>query len=155
MNPLTGEKKSPATEPAEAFSPLRRPIELCFAHTVHFTENVFDLANPLLGQVLAPFSGGPAPKILVVVDEGLSSAQPDFSHRIEAYFAALWPRAKLAAAPIILEGGERLKNSYFHVSEIQSHIDRHDIDRHSYLLAVGGGALLDVAGFAATTAHRG
>jgi 3-dehydroquinate synthase len=34
-------------------------------------------------------------------------------------------------------------------------IDRHHIDRHSYLIAVGGGALLDVAGLAAATAHRG
>ena len=31
----------------------------------------------------------------------------------------------------------------------------HHIDRHSYLIAIGGGALLDVAGFAAATAHRG
>jgi 3-dehydroquinate synthase len=34
-------------------------------------------------------------------------------------------------------------------------IDRHHIDRHSYLVAVGGGALLDTAGLAAATAHRG
>src|SRR2546423_14626428 len=57
--------------------------------------------------------------------------------------------------PIVLEGGERVKNSYFHVSEIQSHIDRYHIDRHCYVLAVGGGALLDVVGLAAATAHRG
>src|ERR1700691_1663433 len=104
MNPPTREKKSPPEEPGEAFAPLRRPIQLCFAHTVHFTDNVFDIANPLLGQVLDPLAGGPTPKVLVVVDEGLSSAQPDFSQRIEAYFAALGPRAKLAAAPIVLEG---------------------------------------------------
>jgi 3-dehydroquinate synthase len=29
------------------------------------------------------------------------------------------------------------------------------LDRHSYLIAVGGGALLDAAGLAASTAHRG
>ncbi|MBM3845333.1 MAG: 3-dehydroquinate synthase, partial [Verrucomicrobia bacterium] len=46
-------------------------------------------------------------------------------------------------------------NSYFHVSEIQSLVDRFHIDRHSYILAVGGGALLDMAGLAASTAHRG
>jgi 3-dehydroquinate synthase len=57
--------------------------------------------------------------------------------------------------PIVVEGGERTKNSYFHVSEIHSHIDRYHIDRHSYVIAVGGGALLDVVGLAAATAHRG
>ncbi|MEP6664077.1 MAG: 3-dehydroquinate synthase, partial [Verrucomicrobiota bacterium] len=51
--------------------------------------------------------------------------------------------------------GERVKNSYFHVSEIQSHVEKYHIDRHSYILAVGGGALLDVVGLAAATTHRG
>jgi 3-dehydroquinate synthase len=34
-------------------------------------------------------------------------------------------------------------------------LDAAHIDRHSYLLAVGGGAFLDALGFAAATAHRG
>jgi 3-dehydroquinate synthase len=54
-----------------------------------------------------------------------------------------------------IEGGERVKNSYFHVSEIHSQIDKHHVDRHSYVIAIGGGALLDMAGLAAGTAHRG
>ena len=56
---------------------------------------------------------------------------------------------------IVAEGGERVKNSYFHVSEIQSPIDRYHIDRHSLVIAIGGGALLDMVGLAAATAHRG
>src|SRR2546427_7436395 len=56
---------------------------------------------------------------------------------------------------MIMEGGERVKNSYFHVSEIHSQIDRYHIDRHSYVIAVGGGAILDMVGLAAATAHRG
>ncbi|MED6315175.1 MAG: 3-dehydroquinate synthase, partial [Verrucomicrobiota bacterium] len=55
----------------------------------------------------------------------------------------------------LFEGGERTKNSYFHVSEIQSKIEMHHIDRHSYVIAIGGGALLDMAGLASATAHRG
>jgi 3-dehydroquinate synthase len=109
----------------------------------------------LLSHVLSPESAGRKPKVLVVLDEGLLAAQPDLSRIVEAYFKQLAHRAELAGAPVVLEGGERVKNSYFHVSQIQSHIDRHGIDRHSYLLAVGGGALLDVAGLAAATAHRG
>jgi 3-dehydroquinate synthase len=61
----------------------------------------------------------------------------------------------LVCPTVIAEGGERVKNSYFHVSEIQSPIDRYHIDRHSYIIAVGGGALLDMVGLAAATAHRG
>jgi 3-dehydroquinate synthase len=57
--------------------------------------------------------------------------------------------------PVVIEGGERTKNSYFHVSEIHSQIDRFHIDRHSAVIAVGGGALLDMVGLAAATAHRG
>ncbi len=57
--------------------------------------------------------------------------------------------------PVILPGGERAKNSPALINEIHAQIDRHHIDRHSYVIAVGGGALLDVAGFAAATAHRG
>ena len=47
------------------------------------------------------------------------------------------------------------KNSWFHVSQIHSQVERCHLDRHSWLLGVGGGALLDVAGLAAATAHRG
>ena len=54
-----------------------------------------------------------------------------------------------------MEGGEHAKNSLTLVTDILSQIDRHHLDRHSYVIAVGGGALLDVAGFAAATAHRG
>jgi 3-dehydroquinate synthase len=34
-------------------------------------------------------------------------------------------------------------------------IERHHIDRHSYVVVIGGGAFLDVIGFAAATGHRG
>jgi 3-dehydroquinate synthase len=74
---------------------------------------------------------------------------------METYFASHADVLKLVCAPVIVEGGERTKNSYFHVSEIHSHIDRYHIDRHSYVIGVGGGALLDMVGLAAATAHRG
>ncbi len=80
---------------------------------------------------------------------------PRWPRKSKTYFAGVSPRLKLVCPPLVIEGGERTKNSYFHVSEIHSHIDRYHIDRHSYVIAVGGGALLDMAGFAAATAHRG
>ncbi len=133
---------------------IERTIQLSFTQRVYFTQDVFAPGNPLLAQVLAGEARHQEPKALVVLDESLHRAQPGLEPKINAYFAAQGG-ARLVCPPVILEGGERVKNSYFHVSEVQSHMDRYHIDRHSYVLGIGGGALLDVAGLAAATAHRG
>ena len=126
---------------------------MSYRHQVHFTEGVFDAHNPRLRDVLVSERARGQHKVLVVVDEALSQAQPFLIRQIENYFAA-HKEIHLVCAPIIIEGGERTKNSYFHVSEIHSEIDRFHIDRHSYVIAVGGGALLDMVGLAAATAAR-
>ena len=130
-----------------------RTFSVQFEHRVHFTRGVFNPSNSLLQTIL---SDPPRiPKVLVVLDESLASAWPELARLIENHFAALRDQLNLVCPPFILEGGERCKTSYFHVSENHSQIERIHIDRHSYVLAVGGGALLDVAGLAAATAHRG
>src|ERR1041384_1037240 len=134
---------------------IERTIQVNYRHRVFFTQSVFQAGNPLLREVLADGSPASPCKVLMVLDESLANAQPRLRLEIEGYFAAFSGCLKLVCPPIILEGGERVKNSYFHVSEIQSHIDRYHIDRHSYVIAVGGGALLDVVGLADARAHRG
>ena len=136
-------------------SVIERTIQVSFAHRVYFTRRVFDSANPLLQQVLGHAPDKEPGRVLVVLDESLAQAQPDLARNIEHYFAAVADSLKLVCPPLIIEGGERTKNSYFHVSEIHSHIDRYHIDRQSYVVAVGGGAILDMVGLAAATAHRG
>jgi 3-dehydroquinate synthase len=135
--------------------PIERTIEVSFRHQVHFTEGVFRPSNPLLRDILTNDEEKDIHKALVVVDETLAQAQPTLVRAIETWFAAFADCLKLVCPPLIIEGGERVKNSYFHVSEIQSHVERYHVDRHSYVIAVGGGALLDMAGLAAATAHRG
>ena len=133
---------------------IERTISIRFQHRVYFTKNIFGLANPLLAEVLTA-GNGQVPKVLLVLDESLHLAQPALAPQIETWFKSRADALRLVCAPFILEGGERVKNSYFHVSEVQSQIDRYHIDRHSYVVAVGGGALLDLVGLAASTAHRG
>jgi 3-dehydroquinate synthase len=132
---------------------IARTFAVEFEHRVYFTRGLFAPSNSLLRTLLAEPSR--APKVLAVLDEGLARARPDLAGAIESYFAGLEGRVVLAGPPLVIEGGERAKMSYFHVSEIHSQIERHHIDRHSYVLGIGGGALLDVAGLAAATAHRG
>jgi 3-dehydroquinate synthase len=134
---------------------IERTIQVSYRHRVYFTRGVFGAGNDLLKQVLALERSNVIVKALVVVDETLAEAQPHLAADIENYFTRHSAELKLVCAPMIIEGGERAKNSYFHVSEIQSHVEKHHIDRHSYIIAIGGGALLDVVGLAAATAHRG
>src|SRR5437867_9786955 len=134
---------------------IERTIQISFRQRAYFTRHVFGPDNPVLAYVVLNERSNQVPKILIVLDESLHVAQPELARNIETYFAARAGKLRLVCPPLVLEGGERVKNSYFHVSEIQSHIDRYHIDRHSCVLAVGGGALLDLAGLAAATAHRG
>ena len=134
---------------------IRRSFQVSYELQVQFTQNVFEPTNLVLKTVLDKGGDGHPQRTIVILDEALARTQPDISSRIEAYFEAHSEQLQLVCPPVIIEGGERTKNSYFHVSEIQSHLDRYHIDRHSYVIGVGGGALLDVVGLAASTAHRG
>src|SRR5579859_1599683 len=134
---------------------IQRHIQVGFQLQVFFTRGVFVPTNPMLRQVMKQDGPDRTHGVLVVMDESLAQTQPELAAQIEAYFATPASHLRLACPPMIIEGGERTKNSYFHVSEIHSHIDRYHIDRHSYLVGIGGGALLDMVGLAASTAHRG
>src|SRR5438445_2452882 len=136
-------------------SVIERSIQVGYRLRVHFTQDVFGPTNPLLAEILSCGKNYTLHKALVVLDESLAQARPDLGQRIEAYFALNDQCLRLVCPPFIIEGGERTKNSYFHVSEIHSRIDRYHIDRHSYVIGIGGGALLDMVGLAAATAHRG
>jgi 3-dehydroquinate synthase len=134
---------------------IERTIQVSWQHRVLFTEHVFDPANPTLRDNLSRDEHGSPRRVLIVVDEALARAQPALGDAIENYFKTNPTAATLAAPPILCKGGEQTKASWSAVAELHAAIDRHHIDRHSYLIAVGGGALLDMAGLAAATAHRG
>jgi 3-dehydroquinate synthase len=131
---------------------IQRFIQAGWHLRVFFSENVFAPDNPVLRDALA--DTGPR-KVLVVLEDSLAQALPELETQIVNYFIAHAPKIRLVRPPLFACGGERAKNSNALVGEIYSQIQRHHVDRHSYLVAVGGGALLDVAGFAAATAHRG
>ena len=131
---------------------IQRFIQVGWQLRVFFSENVFAPDNPVLRDALA--DAGPR-KALVVLEDSLAQALPELEPQIERYFAAHASQLRLVRPPLYASGGERVKNSSALVGDIYSQLHRHHVDRHSYLIAVGGGALLDVAGFAAATAHRG
>jgi 3-dehydroquinate synthase len=82
------------------------------------------------------------------------AAFPDLEVQIRAYFAAHSDLC-LVAPPLTVPGGERCKSDPGQVERVHEAINAHGIDRHAYVVAVGGGAVLDMVGYAAATAHRG
>jgi 3-dehydroquinate synthase len=126
-------------------------------YPVHFTTGVFSSANPLLRDVMAaadPNDEEPA-RVAVVVDRGVERAHPSLLADIAAYFAEHRSAIALTTPVLIVPGGEAIKNDRHHVDRMLETINAASLCRHSYLVAVGGGAVVDAAGFAAATAHRG
>lgn len=133
-------------------SAIERSIQVSWPLRVFFTEDVFAADNPVLKNILADTAPR---KVLVILDDSLAQAQAGLAEKIENYFSRHAEKLRLVCPPITIAGGESAKNSPTLTADIHQRIDQHHLDRHSYLIAVAGGALLDVAGFAAATAHRG
>ncbi|GBF06277.1 3-dehydroquinate synthase, aroB [Deinococcus aerius] len=138
--------------------PLTRVIEqtvpVTFRYAVHFTHGLFAPHNPVFRDALAGTAGEPV-KVLCVLDAGVLQAFPSLESQIGAYFARHAGALRLVAPPLVVPGGERVKQEGGHVQRVQDAIHAHGIDRHSYVVVVGGGAVIDMVGFAAGTAHRG
>lgn len=136
------------------YSSLQQDIEVKYSYGVHFTRGLFDTTNPLLAEVLGANSNAPK-SIIVAVDSGLLEHHPQLLEKISNYAHHFVDKINLAAQPIIVPGGEAAKNDPALVENIQRVIEEAGICRHSYVLAIGGGAVVDMVGYAAATAHRG
>ena len=136
--------------------PIDQAVRVSFRYPVHFTTDLFSSNNPLLRDVLAG-DGLPtgSSKVLCIVDSGVAEHHQALPGAIAAYFAFPAGPLALVAPPVIVNGGEPVKNDPAQVMRIHRAIHEYGIDRHAYVLAVGGGALLDMVGYAAATAHRG
>jgi 3-dehydroquinate synthase len=56
---------------------------------------------------------------------------------------------------MVVPGGERAKNERAILDSMLARIDHERLDRHAFVVAIGGGAMLDMVGYAAAVAHRG
>ena len=139
----------------ESISAIRSELHVPFTYCVYFTEGVFNTANELLRDVLTENAGSSAEKVLVAVEQAIVEARPTITGEIQTYLAERVPELISPAAPIVLPGGEPAKNDTRSVKALIEAIHRFKLSRHSYVIGVGGGALLDVVGFAAAIAHRG
>ena len=133
---------------------IHQSFRTSYTYDVHFTAGVFDAHNELLGRIIESGSDPVPHEILIVLDDGLLAHYPGLSEQIYDYFANR-PSLAPASEPVIVPGGEAAKNDPALVDRLHRAIYEAGLCRHSYVLAVGGGAVIDLAGYAAATAHRG
>ena len=131
---------------------IDQEVVVTFRYPVRFTHGLLNPLNPTLREVVE--ADGPA-RLLAVIDEGVAEAHPTLAEDVAAYCSMHAEALELMTPPLVVPGGEAIKNQAGPVDEIRAAIDIHGVDRHSYVMAIGGGAVLDAVGYAAATAHRG
>ena len=125
-----------------------------YRYPVCFTRGLFDRDNSLLADVVGE-SDGSAHRTAVFVDDGVSTARPDLVSRIEDHLSSRPDLFDLVQPPVLVPGGERAKNGWEMVREIIASTGAAHLCRHSFIIAVGGGSVLDLVGLAASLVHRG
>lgn len=131
---------------------LEQAFSVPFRYPVCFTEDLFDPQNPILANVL---QGERIPKVLFVIDSGVADTHPGLIQQVKGYAFANQGIFTLAAEPMVVIGGEACKNDETLYQKIVEATHLYGIDRHSYIAVIGGGAVLDMVGFAAAISHRG
>ena len=108
----------------------------------------------VLLDLLEP-SGDLPPRVQFWVDESIAQAQPDLRHRLRAFVLRHTGRITPTGNIQILPGGETVKNDIHLLERMLKVFHAANLDRRSYIVVIGGGAVLDAVGFAAAIAHRG
>ncbi len=131
---------------------LQQSFSVPFRYPVVFTENLFAESQTLFVDI---FPEGQLARVFFVLDSGVAACHPELISQIKTYVAAYPSRLTLVAEPLVVAGGEACKNDPDAYQQVVEATHLHGIDRHSYIAAIGGGAVLDMVGFAAAISHRG
>jgi len=123
-----------------------------FIHRLRFTDKVFAKTNDTLSQILAQNSQDYT-NVAIFLDANFAARRPNLSRDIYAYFDKHLPEnsPKIHIVP----GGEQIKNTQQNFQLILELLEKSRLCRKSFVIAMGGGAVLDAVGFAAAITHRG
>jgi len=145
--------KLTAVTAPEQHDSIAQEFTAAFDYRVHFTEQAFAPNNPLLAQALAA-DRKEVTSFICFVDSEVLAHHRQLNAQIERY-AKYHGALELLASPFPVPGGEACKNDPALLDELYQVLLDYAVDRHSCILVIGGGAVLDLVGYAAATAHRG
>ncbi|MEW6321533.1 MAG: 3-dehydroquinate synthase [Acidobacteriota bacterium] len=126
-----------------------------FAFPLIFTTSLFQPDNPVLATTMRRLEPDRRHRALFVVDDAVARTNPGLLGAIAGYVARHAGALELAGQPMVVTGGEAVKNDFSHTLELLTRINEVGLDRQAFVVVIGGGAVLDMASFAAAIAHRG
>jgi len=127
---------------------------VAFTHRLRFTNDVLGADSSVLAALLQP-SENRIPRVQFWLDEHVANANPDLKQRLHSFARRNTDRFQVVGNPQIVPGGEAVKNDVHILERMLKVLNEADMDRRSYVVVIGGGAVLDAVGFAAAIAHRG
>jgi len=134
---------------------VEQSFTIDFDFPLYFTHHALHPDNRVLMDAVTRLEPDTRHRLLFVLDGAVVEGSPGLVTEIERYVAA-YPRVlTLAGEPVIVPGGEDCKNDFTQTHRVLSQISAQGIDRHAFVVVLGGGAVLDMACFAAALAHRG
>lgn len=128
---------------------------VAFDYPVCFTRNALAPDNPALAQAIARLEPTRRHRLTLLLDAGLAEGWPDLEARMRAYVDAHATQLELVGAAVSVPGGEAVKNDPAAPDRVRRVLQARGMDRQSCVVVIGGGAVLDMVGFAAATTHRG
>ncbi|MDP1902495.1 MAG: 3-dehydroquinate synthase [Rubrivivax sp.] len=141
-----GEKRSAVYE--QSFS-------VRYDYAVWFTEHLFAPDNPVFRDTLLRREPDKRHRFAAFIDAEVAAAFPSLADDIAGYARHHGQAMELLATPDVVPGGEQVKNEPALLSQLQRRLVALGLDRHSFAVGIGGGAFLDLIGYAASTTHRG
>jgi 3-dehydroquinate synthase len=142
------------TTPTDPLERLDVPFSAPFVHRLRFTRDVLGSESEVLADLLEPSGNRPA-RVQFWVDGQVAEARPGLMRELSSFADRFADRLRFVGEPILVPGGEAIKNDTQGLEQMLRAFNEADLDRRSYVVVIGGGAVLDAVGFAAAIAHRG
>ena len=145
-------KRTPEVLPADCY---KQSFTVSYDYPVYFTKDLFDPQNDLLAYVIDRLNEHRRHRLKVFLDSGVAEVTPDLAPRVGQY-AEMWSGCLKMEGPVeIVPGGEKIKSGWDSAKPIMTSVAESHLCRQSFVLAIGGGSVLDAVGLAASLVHRG
>jgi 3-dehydroquinate synthase len=126
-----------------------------YEYPVYFTEHLFARDNLILRDTLLRREPSRRHRFVAFIDSNVAASFPSLAHDIAGYAVVHADAMELVAHPEVVPGGEHVKNDPALLTRLQRRLVELGVDRHAFVVGIGGGAFLDLIGYVASSTHRG